>query len=116
MGFPDLFTDRERECADRTLKDWSPEVWEAFTGKVLSSEDSFMRERQHFERVHAADWIVIAASRSDKHPGQVEAVAALGGRRDRSERRSFLVPCGEYVAGRHGFVIDLARHALMPTG
>lgn len=110
IGYPDLFTDREKAQADRTLRDWEPEAWEAVHGRILTAEESFARDRQRFERKHADDWVVIAATRSDRHPGFVETVAALGGRRDRDERRQFLVAKDEYVMGRHGFVIDLERH------
>ena len=110
IGCPDLFTDREKAQADRTLRDWEPEAWEAVHGRILTAEESVARDRQRFEREHADDWVVIAATRSDRHPGFVETVAALGGRRDRDERRQFLVAKDEYVMGRHGFVIDLERH------
>jgi hypothetical protein len=110
IGCPDLFTDRERAQADRTLRDWEPDAWEAVHGRTLTAEESFARDRQRFEREHADDWVVIAATRSDRHSGFVETVAALGGRRDRDERRRFLVSKDEYAIGRHGFVIDLERH------
>jgi hypothetical protein len=107
---PGLFTVYERDHAERTLRDWHPGVWEAVYGRSLDPSESFMRDRQHFERAHADDWIVISASRSDDHPGQVECVAALGGRREGATMRKFLVPSDEYRIGRHGFVIDQRRH------
>lgn len=110
IGYPALFTDQEKAQADRTLRDWEPDAWEAVHGRSLTAEESFTRDRQRFEREHADDWVVIAATRSDRHPGFVETVAALGGRRDRDERRQFLVANDEYIIGRHGFVIDLERH------
>lgn len=110
VGYPDLFTDREKELADRTLRDWEPDAWEAIHGRPLSPEDSFTRDRQRFERAHAQDWVVIAAVRSDRHTGFVETVATIGGRRDGGKQRQFLVANDEYAAGRHGFVVDPARH------
>lgn len=109
-GFPDLFTDREKADAERTLREWEPEVWEAVYGRVLGPEESFMRDRQRFEREHAHDWVVIAAVRSDRYPGFVEAVATIGGRRDGGQQRGFLVARDEYSAGRHGFVINPNHH------
>ena len=53
---------------------------------------------------------MIAAVNSDRYPGEVEAVATIGGRRDAGERRRFLVPKAEYRAGRHGFVVDPQLH------
>ena len=111
MGYPDLFTDREKAQAVRTLCDWEPDAWEAVHGRPLTAQESLVRDRQRFKREHADDWVVIAAARSDRHPGFVETVATLGGRRDHGERRQFLVAKDEYVIGRHGFVIDLERHS-----
>ncbi|HEY9579489.1 MAG TPA: hypothetical protein VIR65_06450 [Rhizorhapis sp.] len=36
IGFPDLFTDYERCHADRTLRDYYPECWEAVHGRAQS--------------------------------------------------------------------------------
>lgn len=117
VGYPDLFTDREKAMADRTLRDWEPDAWEAIHGRTLTADQSFTRDRERFEREHAGDWVVIAAVRSDHHPGFVETVATIDGRRDACiARRSFLVPSDDYVAGRHGFVIDPASHREMPIG
>lgn len=111
LGCPDLFTDREKASADRTLRDWYPDAWEAVHGRTLLPEESFQRDRERFEREHAEDWVVISAVGSKRHPGQVETFATLGGRRlPQTPERHFLVPDDEYAAGRHGFVIDLDRH------
>ena len=40
----------------------------------------------------------------------VEALATVGGDRNNKETRRFLLPVGEYTAGRHGFVIDPVMH------
>ena len=114
VGYPDLFTDWEKEQADRTLRDWEPDAWEAVHGRMLTPQESFTRDRERFERDHAGDWVVIAAVRSQQHSGFVETTATIGGRRDVRERRQFLVPDAEYAAGRHGFVIDPARHRSTP--
>ena len=113
-GYPDLFTDRERASADRTLRDWEPDAWEAVHGRTLARHESLMRDRQHFQAEHAADWIVISAVRSDRFPGEVETVATLGGKRGSVAERRFRVPCDEYRPGPHGFVIEPARHAVLP--
>lgn len=110
-GFPDLFTNREQAIADRTLRDWFPDAWEAVNGRELSVAESFTRDRQHFVRQHAEDWVVISAARSSDHPGMVEAVATIGGDRTCRDARHFLVPDDQYSAGRHGFVIDPDLHA-----
>lgn len=33
QAFPQLFTDFERRCADRTIRDWYPDAWEAIHGR-----------------------------------------------------------------------------------
>lgn len=109
-AYPDLFTDYERNHAERTLRDWMPDAWEAVYGRMLDRAESFMRDRQRFEAEHANDWVVISASRSDDHPGQVVCAATMGGKRGQVKVRNFLVPRGEYRIGRHGFVIDDSRH------
>ena len=113
-SYPDLFTDRERASADRTLRDWEPDAWEAIHGRRLEQHESLMRDRQHFLAAHAADWVVIAAIRSDRFPGEIETVATLGGKRGPVNERRFLVSCEEYQPGRHGFVIDSGRHEALP--
>lgn len=109
-AFPGLFTDYEREVAEKTLRDWEPDAWEAIYGRKLDPSESFTRDRQRFEREHANHWVVISASRSDVHPGQVECIATVGGKRGTVPQRAFLVPRNEYRIGRHGFVIDELRH------
>lgn len=119
-AFPALFTDYEREHAERSLRDWNPDAWEAVYGRALDPSESFVRDQQHFEASHARSWIVIAAINSRDHSGQVECIAARGGDQRATERRCFLVPADEYCIGRHGFVIDPERHRPVteptPTG
>lgn len=112
QAFPELFTDFERRHADRTIRDWYPDAWEAIHGRALQPDESHEKDRRAFERDHAADWIVISAIRSDHHSGMTECVATLGGDRRAAEQRRYLVPSGEYSVGRFGFVIDEARHPL----
>ncbi|MGN7755554.1 DUF7007 domain-containing protein [Sinorhizobium sp. 22678] len=112
LTFPDLFTRYERKCADKTVRDSWPDAWEAIYGRSLLPGESCERDSQAFAQVHAGDWIVIAALRSDHHPGMTEAIATIGGKRDeRAEERRFLVPSSDYAVGRFGFVIDETKHA-----
>lgn len=110
-GYPDLFTYREQASADRILRDWCPDAWEAIHGRALAPGESFSRERDEFSRRHTQDWVVISARTTASPPGYVEVIASLGGRRDASPKRAFLVPGEDYAhRGRHGFVIDPDRH------
>jgi hypothetical protein len=110
--FPELFTDYERRCADKTIRDWYPDAWEGIHGRSLQPGESHEKDRRAFERAHASDWIVISAIRCDRHAGMTECVATLGGDRAAPEQRRYLVPPDEYHVGRFGFVIDEARHRL----
>ena len=65
---------------------------------------------RRFREVHAADWIVISAVRSDSHPGMVDCVATMGGARGAVPVRHYRVPVGEYAPGAFGFVTDPDRH------
>jgi hypothetical protein len=109
--FPELFTDYERRCAERTIRDWYSEAWEAIHRQPLRPGESHEKDRRDFERSHAAHWVVISAIRSDRHADMTECVATLGGDRRAAEQRRYLVPADEY-RGRFGFVIDKARHPL----
>ncbi|MBX4892901.1 MULTISPECIES: DUF7007 domain-containing protein [Rhizobium] len=112
LTYPSLFTACERKCADRTVRDTSPNAWEAIFGRLLAPGESHEKDRRAFERESAGDWIVISALRSGHHAGMTEVIATIGGARatDAEERR-FLVPSDEYEVGRFGFVIDPADHA-----
>jgi len=114
--FPNVFSEKDREAAIRTLKDWCPDEYEAVTGETLAPGDSHIKDQRLFHECHAQDWVVISAIRSDQHPGMVECIATLGGKRgewgksDREKRR-YLVPDAEYNRrGKFGFIIDPIRH------
>ncbi|WP_420404216.1 DUF7007 domain-containing protein [Nisaea sp.] len=116
--FPDVFSEKDREAAIRTLKEWYPDEYETVAGVILAPGESHAKDERLFLERHANDWIVISAIRSDQHPGMVECIATIGGRRgqwgksDSAERR-YLVPDAEYDRrGKFGFVIDPTRHAL----
>ncbi len=110
IGFPHLFTAHERRHAEKTLRNSFPDNWEAFHGRILSPSESFEKERRQFFALHAADWIAVSASRAADRTDMILVGAKQGGLRADGTVRLFLVPEGEYKVGRHGFVIDLARH------
>jgi len=118
FAFPECFADEQREAAIRTLKDWCPDEYETVAGVILAPGESHVKDERLFLERHANDWIVISAIRSDQHPGMVECIATIGGRRGRwgkpdPETRRYLVPDAEYDRrGKFGFVIDPTRQAL----
>lgn len=111
--FPELFTDLEKTCAEKTIRDWYPDAWEAIHGKVLEAGQSSTKDEREFYKRHAEDWIVVSAIRSDHEAGFTEVLATLGGDRagTRGTRR-YLVSSDEYgiSGGRFGFIIDEACH------
>lgn len=118
LTFPQLFTSYERKCADRTIRDSWPDAWETIFGRTLAPRESHEKDRRAFEREHAADWVVVSAITSDHHPGFVEVIATIGGKRGAGEERRYLVPSAEYRVDRFGFVVDPSRHRLYdgPSG
>lgn len=111
--FPELFTDFENACAQRTLRDWYPDAWEAITGNLLEPGESRKKDERAFHAKHADDWIVVSAITSDHAKEFVEVIATQGGRHGPgTEQRRFLVSSAEYQVGRFGFVIDPERHAV----
>jgi len=109
-GLPHLFTDHERRAADRTLRNWFPDAYEAVNGVVLAEGESYVKDERLFAERHKDDFIVVSAIRVDGTT--VKCTARKGGRDGGSQEvREFLVPAEEY-AGRSpfGFIIDLERH------
>ncbi|OHT20092.1 hypothetical protein BHE75_02086 [Sphingomonas haloaromaticamans] len=109
-GFPHLFTAYERRHAEKTLRDYYPNCWEAIHGRFLKPGESVENDRRLFHQKHRQDWVVVSAIHSKDHPDMTDCIARLGGRRDHGHERRFLVPSREYVVGRFGFVIDEVRH------
>lgn len=115
VTFPDLFTDLEKRRADEVLRQVYPDAWEALHNTFLQRGQSRARDRQRFDADNADRWVVISAILSNQHPGYVECIATLGGRRPSNTglkagqgpvERRFLVAEERYDIGLHGFVID----------
>lgn len=114
LGFPELFTPRERRLAEDTLRHWEPLVWEEFFQRELKPGESNERDQEIFLRDNRENFIVISAS--DQMDGTVKVHATRGGSRDpQSEERVFLIPRQEYAGrGRFGFVVDPEKHLEVP--
>jgi hypothetical protein len=113
QAFPELFTDFENACAEKTIRDWYPDAWEAIHDKVLKPGQSSTKDEREFYKRHADDWIVVSAIRSDQETGFTEVVATLGGDRAGARgTRRYLVPSDEYGinGGCCAFVINVVRH------
>lgn len=108
-AYPEFFTDFEKRHANDILRNVYPEAWEEKHGRMLQPGQSRGKDRSRFDRDNADRWVVISAIQSRQHPGFVECIAMLGGRRSSGLR----APTGEdealYDIGAFGFVIDEAR-------
>ena len=94
VAFPSCFLEAEIATAEDRLRNWRPTQWEALRGRTLVLGESFIKDQCEFDRVHAADWVVISAygAWSPNVPkGFVGVVATRGGQRggDTPEGRWF---------------------------
>lgn len=103
--------------ARNRVRDWFPDAYEQATGEKVHPQDSIVRAEQAFYAQHANDQIGVSASMSEEHPGMVEVIAVVGGRRGSASQdgeetsRTYLVPKEEYrTRSQYGFIIDPARH------
>lgn len=106
----DISKDEYYDIVMDTMRNWYPEAYEKFIGIVLIEGESYKRDEAIFRDCTKNDYVVISAiGRAD---GLVDCTATLGGVRDFSEARNFLVSQAEYnERGKYGFVIDTDKHA-----
>ena len=106
--------DRATECAHKTFKNWHPDEWEKFTGKILAEGESSTRDRRVFMDNAKDSFVVICAWGSWKEgvpSGTVTVAARLGGRDGSGDSKYFSVGKAEYdTRSEFGFVIDPAKH------
>lgn len=105
LGFPGLFTDRERDLAEATLRNYYPDIWEKHFNRVLQPGESNEKDRRLFHQLHIDDMIVVSATRCNEDPTTIIAYAAKGGDRT-SETHAYRVPRSEYSSSGFGFVIQ----------
>jgi hypothetical protein len=95
------------DAAMETLRKWHPDAYERFTGETIPEGGSHVKDGLAFKELHKGDLVVVSAISSPDRPGLVEVTATVGGARDFSAARKFLVPNEEYAARpSFGFVID----------
>ena len=111
LGMPEIFTDREKDVAERVLIDDFPNEWEAVRGEVIPEGKSRTREQERFRKENAKNLVTISAITDNENPGKVRVTAAVGGRQTNGRHgktREFLVDEPRYMAGftNGGYVID----------
>jgi hypothetical protein len=114
LGFPEHFTRTQLDDAERSVKNWFPAAYEAYTGTVIPSSESFTKRNQEFAEATKTNWVVVAAWGSWQKgvpAGMVGTLATMGGIRGAGEEKHFLVPEDEYQKrSPFGFIIDPSRH------
>lgn len=80
VSFPELFTDREMEFANRTLRNAYPDVWESVTGGTATAENSSGRRKAEFRKAHAGRWLVTCAVKDKQDAARVVVTAYKDGR------------------------------------
>jgi hypothetical protein len=121
--FTDLFKPEDVKFAQQILMQWEPDLYEKFTCRLIQPGESLMKDRSEFERVHANDFIGVAAFGDwfANVPKDMVLVAAAKGGRDKhgaikGEERYYLVPSAEYtVRSLYGFVITASHHQTDPN-
>jgi hypothetical protein len=115
IAYPDLFTNFERRHADDILRHVYPQAWEDTHVQVLQPGQSRGKDRSDFDLDNTHRWVVTSAIQSRQHPGFVECIATLGGRRSiglrapADEERRYLVDEAFYDIGAFGYVVDETR-------
>lgn len=111
IGLPEYFSDEVVAGAEKIVKDWYPDEYEAFTGKVLLPGESSQKDKKAFLAAHANDWLVNSAVGS-WHEDCPEGLVLVWAKQNGQNETQFYVPAEEYAArGAHGFVVDPAKHA-----
>lgn len=115
ITFPWLFKLEHQRVAHECAMNWFPHQYEAATGYRPTLAESMTLRDEEFDRVHALDYISVAAwgSWADWVPeGKVGVLATVGGGRhssggvDPSAGRYYLVPAELYEAREGRYVID----------
>lgn len=105
--YPEMFEEHQINRADQILRNWRPHEYAKVTGKTVPLEESHVLRRERFDEENKDRYVAVAAEgRGDL----VKVTATRGGNRSSSDRKTFMVPRGEYKNGELSFVIDQARH------
>jgi len=92
-----------------TIRNWFPLFYEKLAGRELQEGESYIRDKELFEERNKNNYVVISAS--IHKTGYILGTASIGGVRDFSATKDFLIPNKEYgLRGSYGFVIDPEVH------
>ena len=113
LGKPSIFTDREREYAERVLINDFPDEWEAVRGEIIPAGESRTREYQRKRAEAAGKLLTISAINDKNNPGKVRVGACIDGRSNNGSLgkiREFLVDAARYETAdmQIGYIVDEA--------
>lgn len=118
LAFPEHYKEHE-ESAERTLRNWFPEAWEAYYGRPLQPGESSARDEQVFRETNRDNFIVTSAWGDWAENVPTGMVGVFARRESNGAEGCWLVPDLEYESRRHdgasrfGFVVDPKRHRRM---
>jgi hypothetical protein len=113
--------DFQMECAWSSFKNWKPEAYEKFTGKVIQIGEFYVND-QKILNTQLRESFVVTAAWGDWQEGVSKGMVGVLARRASDSDRIFcLVPKEEYkkrtnvVVGKAGaFVVDQVIHQAVP--
>lgn len=114
LAFPQYFDEKTLQAAEKSLKNWNPEAWEAWKGEELSLEESSKKRERKFYENYANDYVVTTAWGSWAKwvpEGMVGVYATIGGTRknpEYSKGKYFLIPKEDY--NTENFVVDPSKY------
>lgn len=107
--------DFQMECAWKTFKEWFPDAYEKFTGKVLEVGESYKNDQQILNDQVKESFIACAAW-GDWQKGIPEGMVGILARRSSDSNKIFcLVPKDEYKSKKNTAVGKAAVFVVDPT-
>jgi len=92
-----------------TFRNWFPNQYEMYMCKKLKEGESYIRDQEIHKERNKNNYIVISATIHKS--GKVLGTATIGGVRDFSNAKDFLISSKEYgTRSNHGFVINPKIH------
>lgn len=112
LVFPEAFSEKEREHASSTAKNYFPEEYTAVTGKSVAVEESYLLRKRAFEAETRTKFVTRSACGDWADWVPKGMVGVIARRASDDAERTYLVPANEYQ-DRNGnpFVVDELRHA-----
>lgn len=105
-AFPQFFSEKEKDDARETLRNWSPDVYEKFYKETIPEGQSYIKDKNLFQEKNRNEFVVNAAV-GDWHEGVPKGMVLVSAKRESDDvEKRFLVSDKDYEnRGRHSYVI-----------